>query len=129
MIIDSSALVAILSEEVEAFTFNDMIFANSSRLLSAASYLEISIVCDNGKSPELGKELDIYLRSANIQIHPVDAEQANIAREAYRRYGKGNHEARLNFGDCFAYALSKTTGEPLLFKGDDFRKTDVRVAV
>ncbi len=129
MIIDSSALVAILRGEPESEHFNAMIFAAKVRRISAVSYVESGVVLDNGYAPAAGAEIDPYLRATGIKIEPVTETQAFIARRAYLEYGKGNHAARLNFGDCFAYALSKATGEPLLFKGEDFRKTDVRAAV
>jgi len=97
--------------------------------LSAASYLEAAIVIDGTQNPVLSRNLDVLLEEAELTIEPVTANQARIARMAYREFGKGSgHPARLNFGDCFAYALAKDTGEPLLFVGNDFTHTDVHVA-
>ncbi len=98
-------------------------------VLSAATYLEAAIVVDSARSSTLATQLDTILTRAGIQIEPVTVEQARIAREAYRRYGRGSgHRAHLNFGDCFAYALAKARDEPLLFKGDDFSHTDIEAA-
>ncbi len=128
MVIDSSALVAILVGEPEKTAFNERIEADPVRLMSAANYLEAAIVIDDRFGYEGGRDLRLFLAEAGIVIEPVTAEQAEIAREAYRRYGKGNHPAGLNYGDCFAYALAKATGEPLLFKGTDFGRTDLAPA-
>ncbi|MEX2318331.1 MAG: type II toxin-antitoxin system VapC family toxin, partial [Bauldia sp.] len=98
--------------------------------LSAASFLEIAIVIDSRRDPTVARRFDAFLASANITIEPVTERQARVAREAYRDYGKGSgHPARLNFGDCFAYALARDLNEPLLFKGDDFRHTDIKPAI
>jgi ribonuclease VapC len=97
---------------------------------SAATFLETAIVIDSRRDPIAGRRLDDLLRAANITIEPVTEQQAHISRQAYRDYGRGSgHPAQLNFGDCFAYALARTTGEPLLFKSDDFRHTDIAPAV
>ncbi len=129
MILDTSALVAILREEAEARRFAEAIEAASVRRISAATYVEVGAVVDRGRDPVASRLVDELIATASIVIEPVTVEQARIARDAYRDFGKGSgHPAGLNFGDCFAYALAKATGEPLLFKGDDFARTDVRVA-
>ena len=125
MVIDSSALVAILFGEPEAGEFVDAIAEADPRLMSAANLLEAAIVVDNQIGPEAGRQLDRFVEQARIEIAPVTERHASIARQAYLDYGRGNHPAKLNFGDCFAYALAKATGEPLLFKGDDFEQTDI----
>jgi ribonuclease VapC len=99
------------------------------RLISAASYLEAGIVVDNQMGVVAGKQLEALISRAGIEVEAVTREHAEIARQAYLDFGKGNHPARLNFGDCFAYALARTTGPPLLFKGDDFSKTDIEIAL
>src|SRR6202040_4381365 len=98
------------------------------RRMSAVSYVEAGIVVDSNRNPVLSRRLDDLLRDVEIAVEPVTLNQARIAREAYRDFGKGRHRAGLNFGDCFAYALAKVAGEPLLCKGDDFKKTDIEVA-
>ena len=129
MIVDSSALVAILHREPERAEFVALISASPDVSVSAATYLEAAIVIDAQKRPDLSREFDRILAANNIIIEPVTPAQARIAREAYRDFGKGSgHAARLNFGDCLAYALAKDKSEPLLFKGTDFAQTDVRVA-
>jgi ribonuclease VapC len=129
MIVDSSALIALLRHEPEADEFREKMLANLGKLrISAATYVEAGMVFDREKDHALSDKLDQLIRNLQIQIAPMDFEQAKHARLAHRQYGKGNHPARLNFGDCFAYALAKTTGEPLLFKGDDFGHTDVLAA-
>jgi ribonuclease VapC len=130
MIIDASALGAILLAEPDGQTFADAIEANPVRRLSAATFLEIAIVVDNRRQPNAGRRLDDVIRDAAITIEPVTERQARIAREAYRDYGKGSgHPAGLNFGDCFAYALARDRAEPLLYKGTDFALTDVKSAI
>ena len=126
MVIDSSALVAILFGEPGADSFVDAIAAATPRLLSAASLLEAAIVVDNQMGPAAGRQLDRFVEQARIRIEPVTEAQVRIARQAYVDFGRGNHGAKLNFGDCFAYALAKATGEPLLFKREDFEQTDIR---
>ena len=129
MIIDTSAIVAILRQEPEARRFAEAIEAAPVRRISATTYVEIGAVIDGGRDPVASRLVDELLAKAGIIIEPVTAAQARIAREAYRDFGKGSgHAAGLNFGDCFAYALAKATGEPLLFKGDDFSHTDVAAA-
>jgi ribonuclease VapC len=126
MVIDSSALLAVLFDEPERHTFNEAIEAAESRVMSAASFVETSIVIESRFGAEGLRDLDLFIERAGIEIAVVDAEQAYVARRAFSRFGKGRHEAGLNYGDCFAYALAMVLGEPLLYKGDDFRRTDVR---
>lgn len=128
MIVDSSALIAILRDEPDAAAFASAIDAALFCRISAATFVEASIVIDTLTRGEGHRNLDSLLRRSNTVIEAVTEEQAHIARQAYADFGKGRHAAGLNFGDCFAYALSKATGEPLLFKGEDFRKTDVKPA-
>jgi ribonuclease VapC len=129
MVLDTSALIAILSAEPEAETFATAIATANIRLLSAASFLETAVVIESRHGSAGGEKLDELIQAAHIQIEPVTAEQAAAARLAYRAYGKGRHPAALNFGDCFAYALAKTTDTPLLFKGNDFNQTDIRTVL
>jgi|SRR4051812_44218298 ribonuclease VapC len=125
MVIDSSAIFAIFNDEPERQEFDRLIEADTVRLISAATVLEAGIVIES-RFPETGKTgVDSFLRRAGIEIVSFDHHQAEVARNAYRIYGKGRHAAGLNFGDCFAYALSIVSGEPLLYKGTDFDKTDV----
>ena len=126
MIVDTSALVAILRNESDAKAFATAIADADCRRLSAANYLETAIVMDGSRNPIASRRFDDLLREAEIVIEPVTEEQAKIAREAYRDFGRGSgHPAGLNFGDCFAYALAKALREPLLFKGDDFSHTGI----
>ena len=130
MIIDTSALIAILRDEPEAAACARAIEAASRRLVSAANFLEAAIVIDGSRDPVAGRRFDDLLREAQLVIEPVTESQARIAREAHRDFGRGSgHPARLNFGDCFAYALARLTGEPLLFKGTDFANTDITPAL
>lgn len=127
MILDTSAIVAILREEPEATGFARLLQAAVAPKLSAASYLESGIVIDSGRSAIASRQLDELIEAAAIAIEPVTLRQARIAREAYRDFGKrSGHAAQLNFGDCLAYALAKDKSEPLLFKGNDFARTDVQ---
>ena len=128
MIIDTSAILAILFAEPDAERFATAITAASSRRISAATLLETTIVLESRHGPAAAHELDAFLSRAQIELEPVTAEQAQTARQAWRRFGKGNHPAELNFGDCFAYALASATREPLLSKGRDFELTDVPAA-
>lgn len=125
MVIDSSALIAILLDEPERRRLNELIESDPRRLLSATNYVEVSIVIESRHRELGGHMLDLLIKRATIEIVSVDIAQAEGARRAYRRYGKGRHPAGLNLGDCFAYALSELTGEPLLYKGGDFGHTDV----
>ncbi len=125
MVIDSSAIVAILFGEEDAERFGAAIESDPTRLMSAASVLEASIVVERELGEEGERELDLLLLRAGIETVAFGEQQLRVARHAFRSYGKGRHAAGLNFGDCFCFAVSKTTGEPLLFKGADFAKTDV----
>ncbi|WP_129662985.1 type II toxin-antitoxin system VapC family toxin [Phytoactinopolyspora endophytica] len=125
MVIDTSALVAMLTDEPEAAAIEEAVETDPVRLMSTASFLETAIVIESRYGEAGGRELDLWLHRANVDLVAVDTEQAELARVAYRRYGKGRHPAGLNYGDCFAYALASSSGEPLLFKGDDFPQTDV----
>ena len=130
MIVDSSAVIAVVRLEPDAALFLGAFQQVARARMSAASYLETSIVVDAYRNPVLSRRLEDFLGEAGIGIEPVTVEQAKVAREAYRDYGRGSgHPARLNFGDCFSYALARVTGEPLLYKGDDFSHTDLRPAV
>jgi ribonuclease VapC len=129
MILDTSALVAVLFREPEAALFAGLIHDADRCLMSAASYLELSIVMERQTRPDAERQRDMFFRRAGIVIEPFTVEQAHIARQAFHDFGKGRHPAGLNFGDCFSYALAKFTGEPLLFKGEDFSKTDLASAV
>ena len=125
MILDSSALIAILRKEPEWSEYLTAVEDSAHCSMSAANFFESAIVVDGKRDAVASREFDAYLRDAKVRIVAVDEAQARIAREAYRDFGKGSgHPARLNFGDCFAYALAKATGEPLLYKGDDFSHTD-----
>jgi ribonuclease VapC len=128
MVIDSSALIAILLGEPDAKVFSEAIANVPKRLVSAFSALETLIVIESKKGEPGGRELDLLLHKARIEIVPINEEQFELARRAWRDFGKGRHPAGLNIGDCCSYALSKYSGEPLLFKGDDFSKTDVQSA-
>lgn len=126
MVLDSSALLAILLDEPERHHFNELIASSPSCLMSAGTFLETGIVLQARYGSQGLVSLKLYISSAAIDIILFDKDQAGIAAVAYTTYGKGFHSAGLNFGDCMSYALAKTTGEQLLFKGDDFSKTDVR---
>ena len=125
MVVDTSALIVIALDESERQQCLDAIESDPTRLISAASVLEAGIVVESRAGPEAGDDLDQLIVQLGLEIEPVTAAQVGIARRAYRLYGKGKHPAALNFGDCFVYALAKNTGEPLLFKGDDFSQTDI----
>jgi ribonuclease VapC len=130
MIIDTSAVIAILRAEPEAEGFAEAIEAATSRRMSAANFLEAAVVMDSVRDPVVSRRFDELVAAAEIEIDPVTEAQARIAREAYRDFGKASgHPAGLNFGDCFAYALAKDAGEPLLFKGKDFIHTDLSSAL
>ena len=128
MVLDTSALLVVLLGEAEAPTFRALFVRDPVRLLSAANLLETAIVIESRLGEAGGRELDLLVHRAGVEIVAVSSDQVEVARDAFRQYGKGRHPAGLNFGDCFAYALSKTSGEPLLFKGEDFSKTDTRNA-
>jgi ribonuclease VapC len=128
MVLDTSAIVAILRNEPKGPGFVRLIAADEVRLLSAVSRVECTCVIEGSKRAAGRADLERFLREAAVEIAPVTADQAEIAGEVFRRFGKGRHPAGLNIGDTFAYALAKATGEPLLFKGDDFGLTDVASA-
>ncbi len=125
MVIDTSVIVAIALNEPDAAELEVRIADDSVRLISAATVLEATIVLETRMGDAGGREFDLWLLKIGAEIIPVDAEQTDTARRAWRRYGRGRHAAALNYGDCFSYALAMTRGEPLLFKGDDFAITDV----
>jgi len=125
MVIDTSALVAMLNDEPEAERFEAAVEADRTRLMSTASYLESAIVIETRFGEPGGRELDLWLHRAAVDLVAFDADQADVARVAYRTYGNGRHRAGLNYGDCFSYALAKVSNQPLLFKGDDFSQTDI----
>ena len=129
MVIDSSALIAILLGEPEALAFTRSIADASRRLLGAFNALETGIVVEARKGEVGGREFDLLIHRAQIEIVALNDDQAELARAAWRKYGKGNHPAGLNIGDCCAYALAKYSGEPLLFKGSDFSQTDIQAAI
>ena len=128
MIIDTSALVAVFDQELEAERIVRTLASAPERILSAANLVEVGIVMQARRGDDGARDLDLLLAKLRVDIAVVTANQADIARKAFRRYGRGRHAANLNFGDCFAYALAKDTSAPLLFKGDDFGQTDVMVA-
>ena len=128
MVIDTSALVAILADEPDAELLEAAVAEDPVRTMSTASYLETAIVIESRFGEPGGRELDLWLHRASVSLVAVDADQAETARVAYRRYGKGRHRAGLNYADCFSYALAKVSGQPLLFKGEDFRHTDIAAA-
>lgn len=127
MIIDTSALLAVFLGEPERRRFLEAITQTEERRISAANVLETGIVLEARRGEAAGREFDLFLNQAKVTISAVDADQMEIARVAWRKYGKGGHPAGLNFGDCFAYALAKMLGEPLLAKGSDFAQTDIQL--
>jgi len=130
VIIDTSALISILRAEDDAATMAHAIEEATIRRISAANYLETAVVIDGSRDPVASRRFDELVEAASLTVEPVTREQAHIAREAYRDFGKGSgHKAGMNFGDCFAYALAKSVGEPLLFKGNDFIHTDITPAL
>jgi len=129
MIVDSSALIAIIKREPEAARFRVALETTADLSMSAANYLEAGIVVDGFRDPGMSAQLDTIIERSGIVIEPVTLELARAARRAYRAYGRGSgHRANLNFGDCFSYALAREKREPLLFKGDDFVHTDLESA-
>ncbi len=126
MVIDASAVIAILLAEDDAERYARAIEAAANPRMSAASYLEAAVVIDNRGDVLARREFNRFIRRAGIEVVAVDLEQAEIARQAYLDFGKGRHPAGLNFGDCFSYALAKVIDEPLLYKGEDFSRTDVK---
>lgn len=129
IVIDTSAVLAILNDEPERRSFNEAIEKAARCLISASSFVETSIVLEARKGYEGVRDFDLFVASAGIEVTDVDAEQGELARTAFRKFGKGRHAANLNFGDCFSYALAKAYDAPLLFKGHDFSQTDVKRAV
>ena len=129
MVIDTSAIVAIALNEPEATEFEQRIADDPVRLISAATALEAEMVLETRLGHAGGREFDLWLHKVGAEVVPVNAEQIDAARRAWRRYGKGRHPAALNFGDCFSYALALIHGEPLLFKGEDFARTDIILSV
>jgi ribonuclease VapC len=127
MVIDTSALAAIFFLEPERETYLKAIIADPDPLISAAIVLETGIVLEARQGDAAGREFDLFVVRASLHVVSVDTEQAELARSAWRRFGKGRHPAALNYGDCFSYALAKSTGEPLLAKGTDFAKTDIAI--
>jgi ribonuclease VapC len=125
MVIDTSALLAVLQNEPERHAFNKALELADTRSLSTASFVELCMVIESRYGPEGIRDLDLFLSRAKIELVPVDTDQAYIARQAFRHYGKGRHPASLNYGDCFSYALAKSLGDSLLFKGNDFSQTDL----
>jgi ribonuclease VapC len=125
MVIDTSALLAILQGEPERRMFTEAIEAAETRSISAATFVETSIVIEARYGTAGLRDLDALIATATIALIAVDVDQAHVARAAFSRFGKGRHPAGLNYGDCFAYALAKALGEPLLFKGSDFAQTDI----
>jgi ribonuclease VapC len=125
MVVDTSALIALLNNEPESARLAVAIESDATRLISAATVVEAGLVIEARYGPVGGRELDLLIAKAGLSIEAVTPEQAEVARGAWRRFGKGRHSAGLNFGDCFSYALAKVTGEPLLYKGDDFTHTDI----
>lgn len=128
MIVDTSVVIAVLRGEADAAEIAAALERADICRMSAVTYVETAVVTDSNRNPVLSRRLDDLLHDSRIQVESVTPRQAEIARYAYRDFGKGRHKAGLNLGDCFAYALAKATGEPLLFKGDDFNHTDVEVA-
>ena len=128
MIVDTSALAAILFGEPDAARYAQLIHDADRCVISVANFVELSIVIEVQLGPDAGRQCDVFFRRAGIIIEPLTIEHGHLARQAFLDFGKGRHPAGLNFGDCFAYALAKATGEPLLFKGQDFSKTDIKAA-
>jgi ribonuclease VapC len=128
MILDSSALVAVLYGQPEARDFVERIYAAEVCRISVANLVELAMVVESQLGPDGARQAEAFLRRASIVVEPVTLEQGEFARQAFLDFGKGRHKAGLNFGDYFAYALARATGEPLLFKGDDFGLTDIRAA-
>lgn len=127
MIVDTSAIIALLRGEPDTPAIAETLARAPIRRISAATYVEAGVVTDCNQDPLLSRRFDDFLRNLKVRIEEVTLAQAQIARQAYRDFGKGRHKAKLNFGDCFAYALAKDLDEPLLCKGDDFRHTDIEV--
>jgi len=129
MVVDTSALIAILFGEPETESFVQALVNDPKKMISAFNILETAIVVEAKKGEPGGRELDLLVHRARIEIIPLNGDQVELALAAWRKYGKGNHPAGLNIGDCCAYALAKYSGEPLLFKGRDFSQTDIRPVI
>jgi len=129
VILDSSAIVAVLRAEKDAPDYAVAIASALKCHVSAVNYVEAAVVIDSSRDPVATRRFDDFFRAGSIAIEAVTPNQAELARQAYRDFGRGRHKAGLNFGDCFAYALAKELDEPLLFKGDDFRHTDIDAAI
>ena len=129
MILDASAVVAILFREGDAWRYEEAIAAAPYCRMSPVNFVEAAMVLESRDGPARGESLDAFMETAQVELAPTTPDHARAARQAWRRFGKGNHPAGLNFGDCFAYALAETSGEPLLFKGEDFALTDVEDAL
>lgn len=130
MIVDASAILAIILDEPEGQAFEDLLIADRQRpSMSPVNFLEAAVRIDALQSDHKSGRFDALLATLDVELATVTPEQALLAREAYRKFGKGNHPAKLNLGDCFAYALAKARREPLLFKGNDFRMTDIEAAI
>jgi ribonuclease VapC len=129
MVLDTSAFLAIFQNEPERRMFNEAIESAGSRMTSVATFIETSIVLESRYGAEGIRDFDLFLEKASISILPVDVDQGQVARQAFRQFGKGRHPAGLNFGDCFSYALAKSLAQPLLYKGVDFSLTDIQPAV
>jgi ribonuclease VapC len=128
MILDTSAMVAVLYREPEAADFAQLIHDAEFCRMSVASYVELSMVVESQLGPEGMRQAEAFFRRAGVVVEPVTVEHGELARQAFLDFGKGRHKAGLNYGDCFSYALAKATGEPLLFKGNDFSQTDLKAA-
>jgi ribonuclease VapC len=130
VIVDSSAVVAVVRQEADAWILHRALIGARRARMSAANFVEAAVVVDGARDPVASRELDRYLEQMDVEVVAFTPDQARIARDAYRDFGRGSgHPAKLNLGDCFAYALAKDTGEPLLYTGDDFGHTDVIPAV
>ena len=129
MIVDTSAIMALLLKEPEASAFGAALAEQPRAAISAATLVELCMVAESSAEPAVCAEVEALVAGAGIEVVPFTAEQAALAREGWRRFGKGRHPVGLNLGDCFAYALAQERGEPLLFKGEDFARTDVRRAL
>lgn len=129
MIVDTSAVMTVMFDEEDSESYDEAIAQAASCRMSVVNFLEAAIVLESRRGPTAGHELDAFLKEAGIELEQVTTEQAEAARQAWRRFGKGNHPAGLNFGDCFAYSLAEISKEPLLFRGRDFALTDVEVAL
>ena len=127
MIVDTSALMAILRNEAEAAVMIQSLSTADRASISGGTWIELGAII-SGAEPSMAQELKVLMTTFDIIVEPVSVEQARIGHDAYRAFGKGNHPARLNLGDCFSYALARETGEPLLFKGNDFNQTDLILA-